>query len=423
VREKSVWLRIIPLLGAALLAPVALANPVAGTSTATEVTYGASGPVSYKGLSVDLSVQDSSGLNAINYNNSIYMLFEPAWSVGQLFFRKTPFAGLRLAGRLPLTYTMAGYDPSAVVPNSDHGVPGSCSNLTPSTNGNIDVSQVQRCSYKNTYRPTPGDFGLTLSNPGLFTIPGIGVKINPSVRLALPLSYESRYATMRFAIQGAVGLGRSFFGNKLSAGYSFGATKYSYQSTAATTQTQGPQLGDGIVASGYSAADIGATSASFYSDPGRDGSGSGLNSSYSFSHVFTVGYNITEKLNFSVLYVLSNSFAYEATCGTGTYGGVQTDACANANAVAHASTGSASNTPAPGWSAGTAGRAHRDTQVFYATLAYQLKDWVGLSVAWATFSPLRFQDNSFRQPFVSTNYDSFSSLNLGATFTLGYTSE
>jgi len=414
---------VMALVGSMALARGAsaqMAPPVPATPASAAPTPDA--PPRFKGFSLDYSVSDSTGLNAVNYNNSLSQLFEPKWSLGKVLFPSTSrFSKLAIAARLPLNYTFAGYDPAALASNSDHGTPVPCSNLTPSSNGTVDPNQVQRCTYNNTYRPTLGDLTVAISNPGLFTIPGIDVKVNPGLRVTIPLSYESRYATMNFAVQGSLGVGRTFFDKKLSVGYSFGATKYSYQYTAATIQTQAPEATDGFIAGGYHMSDINDATASFYSDPGRAGSGAALNSSFAFSHGLTVGYNFSEKLNLSLLYMISNSFAYEASgCGTGSYGGVQTDPCANAEAVAHASRGTANGTLTSGWSDSVGGRAHRDSQIFSASLSYQFTDWVGVSASWATFSPLRYADNSFRQPFVSTNYDSFSSLSVGATFSMGY---
>src|SRR6185503_14927247 len=125
--------------------------------------------------------------------NSIYQLFEPSWSLGKVAFPKaSPFSRLSIGMRWPLTYTLAGYDPTAVTPDNSHGTPTPCSDLTPSENGSINASQVQRCPYSNTYRATPGDLSITVSNPGIVTIPAVGVRFNPGIRFTVPLSYESR---------------------------------------------------------------------------------------------------------------------------------------------------------------------------------------------------------------------------------------
>src|SRR6185437_9403412 len=152
-------------------------------------------------------------------------------------------------------------------------------------------------------------------------------------RFTVPLSYESRFATEHFAVQGVVGLSRSFLGDKVSVAYSFGATKYSYASTSAQVQGSANPLPDAPISANYRSADAAATTAAFYTSPGNLTNPQGYNTDFSFSHVLSVGYNPTDKLSFNLLYVLSDAFAYGAPCGVGTYQGVQTDPCANANSV------------------------------------------------------------------------------------------
>src|SRR5579884_2403852 len=71
-------------------------NPGAGVAVETATTK----PRFY-GFTFDLTTADGSGLNSAghNYRNDFVWYFEPAWNIGQVYFRGTRFKTLQLAAR------------------------------------------------------------------------------------------------------------------------------------------------------------------------------------------------------------------------------------------------------------------------------------------------------------------------------------
>ncbi len=149
---------------------------------------------------LDLSLFDSSTLNTANVLNQGALYIEPSVRFGKLLFPGTRFARMNLAARFVLTRTFTGYDDSGVEPNGDLGFAPRCSNLTTSSNGTIDPAGVNRCETSAAYRTTLADTWLTLGLPGIYTVPKLDVGLNPSLRLVLPTSPTSRYATRLFAL-------------------------------------------------------------------------------------------------------------------------------------------------------------------------------------------------------------------------------
>jgi hypothetical protein len=122
-------------------------------------------------------------------------------------------------------------------------------------------------------------------------------------------------------------------------------------------------------------------------------------------HIFGVDFAPTEKLSFSALYILIDAFAYAAPCNI-TFNGMPLNVCANGDAVA---ANSGSNILRVG---------HKDTQVLWLTAGYQVLDWLNLNIAWINWAPQRKPDGSIRQPFISTNYDAFTTVSFGATVSI-----
>lgn len=402
--------QLLLVLGLLLIGGVASAQRGTGLSSGTSPTVGEvkkAGPPKLGGFQFDFSLYDDTGLNRENYNNGLSMYFEPTWAMGKLFFRDTRFSRLALAARFSIGRQFAGYDPGSYSEFSDNGFAVRCSNLQVAANGTVDPTLVRRCQYDASRRWDYSDLWFTLRNPRIYTIPTILVNLNPSIRGVVPTSAQSRYETLRFALTGYLGVNRLFLNDRISLGYTFGFTKYFHEYTTPGTIKSGSRLRDDMIANGYQYADVESTNLNFLSDPSRIGTIDGLNPDFSLSHMFDASFDITSKLNLDVLYVLRNGFAYEARCGLQEYGNVITDACANANTVAKTSNG-----------VGTAGRAHKDSQIFWLTLSYQALDWLNVSVAWVTAAPLRKADNSYRQAIISTNYDAFTTISIGTTVTI-----
>ncbi len=393
---------LIALLATA--SPALADNPSGAPGGSIEVKKEA--PTRFYGFGLDFTMWDSTGLNAVNYSNSMAFLFEPSWNLGKVFFPGTRFSRLAIAGRWLINREFAGYDEAQYSQYSNNGYAVRCSNLTPSTNGGtVDPNAVNRCQYDSAYRTDQGDIWLTVKNPKIVTIPYAQININPSIRFVLPASAESRYQTMYFSMSPAIGANRSFFDGKLTVGYSFLFTKYFNQYTTPGQATDGAPLRDTLVSNNLQFADIAPTNANFLTDPSHVGTIGGYNPNYGFMHIFAVDVAPTDKLSISALYLLIDTFAYAAQCQY-TVNGQPYDLCTAGDQVAQ---NSGSNILRVG---------HKDSQVLWITVGYQVLDWLNINAAWINWAPQRKPDGSLRQPFISTNYDAFTSISLGATVTI-----
>ena len=390
-------------------APAVSNGPASGS-----IAVASSGPVRFWGFGLDWSFWDDNTLNTASYRNDIANLFLPRWDIGEVAFRGTPFHSLSLGGRFVVTRALTGYDDTGYSGQNSGGPITPCSNLTPSANGTVDVTKVQRCNYgNNPDRTDYSDVLLSLSNPSIATIPKLGININPSITLTLPASAQSQLATLQAGLGFGLGLNRSFLGGKVNLAYVVGFTKYFHRYTTANYSNGSTSNANGSLSTNNPNVDlsqVASNDANFLADPGRDTSVGGYNSSYALRQIFLLSINPTERLGISALYIMSDAWAYpiDSSCLTTLNGQVQ-DLCAAGQQVAQGS----------GASIVTNGSAHkRGQQIFWLTVGYQLLDWLNVNVAWYTGSLRTFDDGSPRQPFISTNYDAFTSVSLGATITL-----
>jgi hypothetical protein len=49
----------------------------------------------------------------------------------------------------------------------------------------------------------------------------------------------------------------------------------------------------------------------------------------------------------------------------------------------------------------------------WLSAGYDINDWLNVSLSWITFAPRLKPDGSIRQPFIGTNHDSLTSINIG----------
>src|SRR5262249_23628588 len=104
-----------------------------------------------------------------------------------------------------------------------------------------------------------------------------------------------------------------------------------------------------------------------------------------------------------------DAFTYDHSCATSnvtTTDGVPYDTCTAGDRVA-ANSGASLARP-----------SHRDSQVFWATLSYQPLDWLGISLAWINWAPMQYLNRKYRQGIISTDYNAFTTIQLGATITV-----
>jgi hypothetical protein len=380
--------------------------PNTGAVTSIETTVNTK-PKLY-GFSFDLTTADGSGLNAVghNYRNDFIWYFEPAWNIGQMYLRGTRWRTLQLQARFSVTANVSGTDEANFGGTSNATPAGTCPGTTINDSGQLDPGSVGYCNpAANNRRADYSDVWLTLRNPRVYTIPKIDVYLNPAFRVLLPTSMESRFQTLVMALTPSLALGRTFWKDRIRVGYGFGFTKNFHTHT--TTQLT-PSSGGSAGTAGGNPSDgaVGTSIANFYNDPTRVGAIGPFNVNYSFSHTISGGIQLTDRWSFDVLYVVIDAFIYEGACTSSnvTVGGVAVDTCASGSAVAANS--------------GADLHGHHDSQVFWATLGYQPLDWLGLSLTWINWAPLTKLDSSYRQGIISTNYDSFTTVQLAATITV-----
>jgi hypothetical protein len=395
----------IGVLGASTGAWAQAGAPNTGAVTTVEA---ANGKPRFYGFTFDLTTADGSGLNSAghNYRNDFVWYFEPTWNVGQLYLRGTRWKSLRLMGRFAVTANASGTDEANFSGHSNASPPGTCPGTTINDNGTLNPGSVGYCNpTPNTRRADYSDLWLTLRAPRLYTIPKINVYLNPAFRVILPTSLQSQYQTLVMALTPSLAAGRTFWRDKIRVGYGFGFTKnfHRYTSPQLTPQSGGTATTAG---GNFSDGAYGAGLSNFYLDPSRDGTIGGYNVSYSLSHTISGGIQINDKWSIDVLYVIIDSFTYGHTCDASNVvaGGVAVDTCATGSAVAGNSGSKITN--------------HRDSQVFWATLAYQPLDWLGLTLAWINWAPMQKLDSSYRQGIISTDYNAFTTIQLGATITV-----
>jgi len=390
----------------------AMADGAGAPNTGAVTSVEAVGSVKprFDGLTFDLTTADGSGLNSAghNYRNDLVWYFEPSWNIGQMYLRGTRWRTLQLQARFSLTANVSGTDEANFGGQSNASPPGTCPGTTINDNGSVDPGSVGYCNEQaNNRRADYSDVWLTLRNPRVYTIPKIGVYLNPAFRVILPTSAESRYQTLVMSLTPSLALGRTFWHDKIRVGYGFGFTKNFHRYTS-------PQLtpeagGDAATAGGnFSDGPYGAGLSNFYLDPSRDGTIGGYNINYSFSHTISGGIQLSDKWSIDVLYVIIDSFTYDHSCATSNVqvAGLQYDTCSAGDRVA-ANSGATLARP-----------SHRDSQVFWATIGYQPLDWLGISLAWINWAPLQKLDSSYRQGIISTDYDAFTTVQLAATITI-----
>jgi len=359
----------------------------------------------FYGFSFDFTVSDGTGLNNIgeNYRNDLSFYFEPTWNYGKMFFHGTRMEGAHIAARFILTQNLAGTDDANFTGNTAAGPQGTCSNITPGQGGVVDPTMVAYCHPATADRRADySDFWLTFRFPKIYTIPKIGVNISPSLRFVFPSSAQSQFATLQTSITGFLGLSRAFWGGKIRTGYTFGFNKFihkdPYALLGSTSQTGASTTGgnpnDGAAGAGIS---------NFYLDPTRFNAN--VNPSYAIQNILSLGVQAHAKVGIDLLYITVNNFAYSQSCDV-SVGGYIVNTCTTGDAVA-SNSGSSLNRP-----------GRRDSQVLWLAVNYSPLDYVTLTLAWINAAPMYYGNSTYRQGIISTNYDAFTTLSLGATVSL-----
>jgi hypothetical protein len=412
VKRQLRWSALVVVCSAStLLSASAFAQNLSGSQTAASVEADKQKETRFGGFTFDFTLADSTGLNAVgeNYRNELDFYFEPTWHIGQKWMKNTRFKTFSLGARFSLVQPLSGTDESYYSGNTNiSGPEGTCGNPQVSgQGGQLDPGSVSYCHPKsNDFRTDYSDIWLTVNNPNIYTIPKLGIQINPSIRFILPTSAESRYQTLEFALTPSLSLSRAFYKDhiRLAAGFSYTKNFHKYTSpqfnpqTAATASTEGSNPYDGAVGAGLS---------NFFIDPTRTGTIGGYNASHVLAYTIDGSVTFNDKWSLDALYIIRSAIAYDHQCNDGV-DGTTINTCQNGDAVA-ASSGSSLNRPG----------YKQDVQILWVSLGYQPVDWVGLSLMWINAAPLRSLDgHSYRQGIISTDYNGFTTLSLSATFSL-----
>ena len=187
-------------------------------------------------------------------------------------------------------------------------------------------------------------------------------------------------------------------------GYSIAATKNVHKYTAPNFQCGADDLlGGSYFTPGYLDSNV-ATRTDTYAPYLTGGK---LNPSWGVNHIFTVDVTPIDKLGISLIYVMSQAFPYPANCNSGmNIQGYTDNSCAGGMAVAASQ------------SSGISTDSQRVNQIFWLTVGYQVLDWLNISAALITATPQKAENNSLRQPFLSFDYNAFSTVSLGATVSI-----
>jgi hypothetical protein len=404
VKRYLVWFALVAgLLG---FVASAAADAPAQTPSSNTVVEKKAEAVPFGGFSFDFTMSDSTGLNAVgeNYRNELAWYLEPSWNIGAKWLKNTRFKTFSIGGRFILTQALSGTDDTGFGATANAGPETPCSNLTPSTNGGLVTQTPDYCHPQaNDRRTDYSDIWLTFRNPRIYTIPKLGIDINPSIRFFLPTSAQSQFQGLYLSMAPSLGVSRSFWKDHITLGYGFSFTKNFHKSTAPEFTTSGGSaaaLGanqfDGI---------IGSTLSNFYLDPTRATAVGGYLVNYSLGHVIDGTITFNKQWSLDVLYIIRDAFVYGRNCND-SVPGYTVDTCLTGNAVAANSNTSLSR---PGT---------RDVQVFWVTLGYQPLDWLGLALMYINWAPLQKPDSTYRQGIISTDYNAFTTLSLGATVSL-----
>jgi hypothetical protein len=401
ISRASLAAALVGGLLAARPAQAQLTNALTGTAaTADDTIMG--------GFDIDLTLSDSSGLNAVgeNYRNELSMYFEPRFALGKRLFRDSKvWSKLSVAGRFVLTRALTGTSDEGFGSTVNQGPLVPCSHPTPSADGGIiDPNQVARCDVQpNSRRFDYSDVWLNVGLPRFARIPRADIDLSTSVRFVIPTSAESQFATLRLGVSGSLGLSRAFLHDKLRIGYNFGASKnfHAYSTAGISTGRNGAAAEEGT----NSSSPISGTGLSnFYADPTRAATGT-FGTSYSFSNGLSAHYTVSPKWDADLLYLWTDGFSYPHRCDYG-LPAVDVNTCSTGAAVAGSS----------GTSIDSVG--HRRAQVLWATVNYNFRPWMQFSLAWVNWAPREKPDSSYRQPFYSTDYNAFSSVILSASTSL-----
>ena len=373
------------------------------TAAGVGVAVDADKPVNFKGLSLDVSFTDASGLYAgmEAYQNVGAITLQPAWHAGAVLFKDVPAlkhlsVGLTwaLSGEFAGTgeqYRTGNIDPAKQFDGCFAGGTGN--------GGLLENPDLPYCQGGSDRRLDYSDIVYKIIDD-IYVIPVVKIKVGAALAGGIPVSAESRATGFRTSLQPQVGASRTFFDKKLKISYAFGFTKYFYESNVAVfnddsaadpyTDPRNPQLGTHAVSTDNLNL--------FATNPG------GTNPSFSLVHEVSVSFAPTDKFTLAVHYAIADRFdqAFGCTADTGSTSG-KVDVCKTGRDVADAS------------GATTEHRGDHGVQQFTVAADYQIFDYLTAELALVTAAPQRKGNDSWQEPFFTADYNNYTTLNFGLT--------
>jgi len=327
-----------------------------------------------------LSIWDISGVtgDAESYENQLSFVLAPRLRLGRLWKGSPALAaGLTLSAELSLGVELAGNDARfrGAQFSGPANTPGGAESLAINAQGqvvNADAGQVDGASR----RALLSDLWLGLGHSKLYTVPVLGLDIGARLAVILPTSAASQ-ATGLYASPGlGLSLGRAFFKDRLSLGYSLRYTHYFYRYVT----NDHTALGGEVIINGRPEPVY---------QPNR---GTSLNPNFAVINEFWVEGKIVAGLSAAASYSLINTFTHSLS-NVDLEGQPLADPCADGQAVAAATGGEV---------VACGERAQRDAHWFRLHLTYQIISQLGISAGVSTYQPVRHEGGDIKNPFIQT---------------------
>lgn len=211
-----------------------------------------------------------------------------------------------------------------------------------------------------------GDTRLEFIHTNLYKEKYSGIQFSGLFRLQFPTSKASQYATLRLGTMADLGVGRTFFGDKLSIGYDFRFYKFFHKYTSPEFAPSAGGTWNGM-------------NVRVLEDEYRNTGD--LNADYQFAHVFAASYAFTEKLSAVVYFWVINGKSYEPTGG--------------------------------------GPRGNRDSLDFNVELAYLITKWLVVDVGFDTSQPQLQPDSTYPEnPFWRNTAANFTTVYFDIGFVL-----
>ena len=327
-----------------------------------------------------LSIWDISGVtgDAESYENQLSFVLSPSLRLGRVWKGAPALAApLTLSAELSLGVELAGNDARfrGAQFSGPAATPGGAESLAINAQGQVVNAQAGQADGTGK-RALLTDLWLGLSHPKLYRVPLAGVDLGARLAVILPTSTASQ-ATGLYASPGlGISLGRSFWSERLSLGYSLRYTHYLYRHATNDFRSMGGE----VIVNGRPEPVY---------QPNR---GTSLNPNFAVINELWVEGKIIAGLSAAASYSLINTFTHALEPVE-----LETlplaDPCADGQAVAVATGGEVN---------ACGERSQRDAHWFRFHLSYQVLPQLGISAGLSTYQPVRHEGAGVSNPFIQT---------------------